>query len=300
MFVKSLNTRKYKGDKVNKSDIYRIKDAESCVDCNYIPKVKDAGRVFFDDKTGKEYQVMHNGLKVFNDSHYGNFNVEIIKKLKGHHEPQEEKVFFEILKNMPENAIMLELGSFWSYYSMWFMKNIAKSKSYMIEPTFIESGRQNMELNRIDRGEFIEACVGNKSKEKIKFNHISGDTHQIKQISIDDLVKERGIDRIHILHSDIQGAELDMLEGATLTLSKNKVDYILLSTHSNEIHSQCLNKLKIFGYNLIVEHNLTESFSADGLIAMSRNDIKIPKIQISKRKISFVEKIKRKMVIKFL
>ena len=70
----------------------------------------DAGKVF---KSAKgDYQLMHNGVKVVKDCYYGYsaWMSDIIFGLKGHHEPQEERVFYEILKYVPEGSVMIEWG----------------------------------------------------------------------------------------------------------------------------------------------------------------------------------------------
>jgi hypothetical protein len=77
---------------------------------------------------------MHNGIKVYTDSHYGDFNVKIIEKLKGVHEPQEEKVFYEVLKSINEGGKMLELGAFWAYYSLLFNKEVKNAQIFLVEP----------------------------------------------------------------------------------------------------------------------------------------------------------------------
>lgn len=41
---------------------------------------------------------MHNGVKVIAGGYYGSWMTEIIRLLQGHHEPQEERVFYENIK----------------------------------------------------------------------------------------------------------------------------------------------------------------------------------------------------------
>mgnify|MGYP001585665415 FL=1 len=70
----------------------------ACKDSDYIPKVKDAGK--FKRSSNTDVQIMHNGLMVKRGGYYGSWMERIIEELKGHHEQQEEKVFFEILKRL--------------------------------------------------------------------------------------------------------------------------------------------------------------------------------------------------------
>ena len=53
--------------------------------------------------------------------------------------------------------------------------------------------------------------------------------------------------------------------GAKKTLTSNKVDYLFISTHGY-LHKKCIKKVKAYGYKIICEHSIDESFSADGLI----------------------------------
>ena len=84
----------------------------SCRDCDHIPKVAGAGEVV--EENGQRVQIMHNGVRVIAGGYDGDWMMEIIRRLKGHHEPQEELVFHEILKTLPEQATMIELGGYWS------------------------------------------------------------------------------------------------------------------------------------------------------------------------------------------
>src|SRR5688572_3556147 len=72
----------------------RINDVLSCSDNQHIQRVPDAGKI----SNGK--QVMHNGLKIFLGSYYGPEYSQMLFKNKGVHEPQEERVFNEVLKSL--------------------------------------------------------------------------------------------------------------------------------------------------------------------------------------------------------
>ena len=109
----------------------RILLTVGCDDADYIPKHQDAGKVFENEET--PYQMMHNGIKVVKDG-YCPWMTDLIYGLKGHHESQEEKVFYEVLKHIPAGGVMIELGSFWAYYSLWFAKEVPNAINYMIEP----------------------------------------------------------------------------------------------------------------------------------------------------------------------
>lgn len=261
-----------------------------CNDCNYIYKVEHAGEIFTDQDYS--YQLMHNGLKIIEGGYHGRGITEIIRLLRGHHEPQEEKAFYEILKHIREGSTMIELGSHWSYYSMWFKKEVSNAINYMIEPDpkNIEVGKENFRINNM-RGIFFCASVGGMSTPPRPFECESDNQiRMIPQISVDDFVKDNNIDNVEMLFADIQGYELQMLEGAIKSILNRKIRFLFLSTHhhliSNDpiIHHKCIEFLKKYGAHIIVSHTVAESFSGDGLIVASlyENDKSIPEIVISK------------------
>ena len=97
----------------------RVEITVAVRDTDAIPKVPDAGEVR--DQDGQRIQVMHNGVLIEEGCYYGAFMTEIIRRLRGHHEPQEELVFHRIIERLAAEAgekAMVELGAFWSYYSM--------------------------------------------------------------------------------------------------------------------------------------------------------------------------------------
>ena len=141
----------------------------SCRDCDLIPKVPDSGKVISFE--GKPVQIMHNGVRVVAGGYYGDWMTGIIERLRGHHEPQEEVIFHEILKHLQPSATMLELGGFWSYYSLWFKSQHSdQRKAYVVEPdpNHIAVGRANAMLNNQEIT-FVQAAVGAEPISAITF-----------------------------------------------------------------------------------------------------------------------------------
>lgn len=258
----------------------RLKKASLSTVCQNIPKVINAGKFM-----GKhnQYQVMHNGLLIHRGCYHGEWMTTLIENLHGHHEPQEEFVFYTILKKINPNSVMVELGSSWGYYSMWFKKNFEESSAYLIEPNLenLKKGKSNFRLNQLN-GIFIHAFISNKDKAYSTFQDWDGKTDLIKEISIDGFMNEKSISKIHILHSDIQGNELKMLAGATKSLGEHKIDYLFISTHEFT-HRKTKKILKRHGYKIIAEHSILSSFSQDGLLVAISPKLPYLKIKIEKK-----------------
>lgn len=228
----------------------RIDTVMRCPDNQLISRVANAGEISGDT------QVMHNGIRIHIGSYYGDGNTHLLYRNRGVHEPQEEKVFDEIVKLLPPDATMIELGSFWAFYSMTFLMHRPAGKSFLVEPDHhaLVSGKNNFRLNNL-RGSF--------------FNHFVGDAvvpGAVSTITVDHFMTEHRLQRLNMLHADIQGAELNMLKGAMNGLRSRTIDYIFISTHSNDLHTQCMELLESVGYRVLCDADLDETFSWDGLI----------------------------------
>jgi len=260
----------------------RAKMTLACKDGEDIPRVKNAGKTAV--IRGKEVQIMHNGLKVLKGAYQGNWQSKIIEGLKGIHEPQEEKVFYEVLKKIPPNSTILELGSWWSYYSMWFLKTIKNSKAYCCEPDpeNLELGKANARLNSIIEGKgifFRQYASGFQNNKKIKFKTSRDKIITVPIRSVDSIIMEEKISKLGILHMDIQGAELDALKGAQESIQKGLIRFLFVSTHHYSIssdptmHHRCLSFIRKNGGYIIATHSIFESCSGDGLIVASFDKI---------------------------
>jgi hypothetical protein len=213
--------------------------------------------------------ILHNGIKVIKDGYYGDFS-KILVLNKGCHEPAEERMFELILQDIPENGTMIELGSYWAFYTIWFNKVIKQAKNYCIEPELgnLNLGKQNCILNDVTNVDFTHGFIG-------KHN-----------INVSDFVLEKKIDYIDILHSDIQGYELEMLQGITTLLAQNKIKYLFISTHSDDLHYRCIELLQENNYRIIASADFeTETFCFDGIIVACHSDNhKFGKYNIGNRK----------------
>jgi len=198
---------------------------------------------------------LHNGLKVPIDgpfSYYSEFS-RILCINRGVHEPLEEFVFQELLHFLPTHPRMVELGAYWGHYSMWLLKEFPNAKVHLVEPdgNNLKAGVHNFDLNGFS-GDFIEAFVG------------------VGHFEVDGFLQDRRIPHLHILHADIQGYEVEMLDGCSSTLSNRLIDYMFISTHSQLLHLDVLKCLDQVGYRVEVSSDFeSETTSYDGFIFAS-------------------------------
>ncbi|MCK9304072.1 MAG: hypothetical protein M0P27_01580 [Bacteroidales bacterium] len=227
----------------------RIADVLSAPDNLRIERVADAGKISGNTIT------MHNGVKVFAGSYYGDGMLELLIKNRGVHEPQEELIFSWVIDTLPENCTMVELGAYWSFYSLSLLKKRPNAMCWMVEPVKrnLASGILNFKLNECN-GVFVNAGVG------------AAPSRFPRVVSVDALCKDHGIDILDVLHADIQGQELNMLRGAVEMLSNNMVKWLFISTHSDLLHDGCVKHLSGLGYVIVSSVKMDQSYSYDGLI----------------------------------
>lgn len=202
---------------------------------------------------------LYNGVKVYDGSYYGQFS-EILKLNKGVHEPSEEYVFMKIIEQFRgKSPVMVELGSYWAMYSAW-MKLVAPESitiCYEVDPDCLDVGRNTFNLNGIV-AEWFNVNVGSK-----------GIPYKL---------------HIDILHCDIQGDEVVLLEAESSRFRSNRIGYIFLSTHSTDIHYRCRSILIDYGYTILAEVDLIETFCEDGIIVACSPNVEALYFDLPKRK----------------
>lgn len=259
---------------ISSAERARVELTVSARDTDVIAKVPDAGRIV------DGAQVMHNGVRIVAGCYHGDWMSEIIRRLRGHHEPQEELVFDAIVERLAStnpSPVMMELGAFWAYYSLWLLHRIPAGRAFLVEPdpNWLETGRRNFALNARE-GVFLQAAVGRLSTPPMPFVCESdGVSRPIATESLASLLDHFGLERLDIVLADVQGAELPLLEGAREVLADGRVRFLVVSTHHHLIsgdpltHQRCLELVRSLGGHVLAEHTVAESFSGDGLIAAS-------------------------------
>jgi FkbM family methyltransferase len=246
------------------------------------------------DFNGQRVQIMHEGSRVVADGYCGNWMTRIIKSLRGHHEPQEELVFHHILKLARPGSLIMECGSFWAYYTNWFLGFVPDSCAVCVEPdeNHLECGRRNLELNG-RTATFINACIGGQHIPSILMRRESdGQEVEMTCQNMNSLLGLTGDKPVEVLHIDAQGAELSFLRSAREAAARGHLRFIVVSTHHESIsgspftHQDCLAELRRMGATILAEHSVEESFSGDGLIAAScypeDRNIFLPSVSINK------------------
>jgi hypothetical protein len=231
----------------------RIEKVKKSSDNQRIHKISGAGKL----KNGK--LVMHNGLVIDPLSYYGAPVMRMLMENDAVHEPQEEYVFQEVLKYIPEKATMLEVGCYWGFYSMWFATKVKGARNFLTDnQDGIARAQANFNMNRL-KAKFMTGYIGKDNPGS-----------PIPITNVDKICRDNNISYLDIMHADIQGFELEMLETMPEMLQKKAIGFFFISTHSQELHYGCIEYLKSKGYLILCHADLNDSFSEDGLI-VARN-----------------------------
>ena len=138
------------------------------------------------------------------------------------------------LKEKNNNSYsMIELGSNQAYYSCLFraiidgVGNNIKCKNILLEPTpsHMERGIRHFEKNGFT-GLYERAGIGHYWCWNDRWHEST-----IPSYTIDELMEKHGISDLDVLHSDIDGNEIRLLETSTSAFKDKKINYIFLLTH---------------------------------------------------------------------
>lgn len=248
-----------------------------CRDCDCIAKVPGAGQVH--TRAGRAVQTMHNGIQVIAGGYHGDWTVRIIEGLRGHHEPQEELVFHHLLTHARPGTHMVELGAYWAYYTLWFLKSVPEGRALCVEPdpANLAVGQANADLNDMsDRITFLQGWVGGtEHDEQALIPESTGSPLKLPSLDMARVLDRVNGTPIEVLHIDAQGAEYPFLRSMADAVGQGKVRFLVMSTHHSSIsgsprtHRDCLRLVTSLGGHVLCEHSVQESFSGDGLIVAS-------------------------------
>jgi FkbM family methyltransferase len=252
----------------------RVVMTTACRDTDPIPKVDGAGEVF--ERDGLLLQRMHNGLVIVEGCYHGAWMTEVIRALRGHHEPQEELAFHAVVERVARTEAepaMVEIGSWWGYYSLWFA-HATGGGVVALEPdeSYLDVGRRNFELNGL-QATFLRGAIGVDENRTMSFlEESTGRRTTVPAYDLRSLLDAAQLDRASVVLADIQGAETALLRRGRPVLEARRVRFLVLSTHHHSIsgspvtHQDARDLLDACGAHFVAEHTVGESFSGDGLI----------------------------------
>lgn len=161
-----------------------------------------------------------------------------------------EDACLELKAKNKDNYSMIELGSNQAYYSCLFrgiidgVGNNIKCKNVLLEPTpnHMERGINHFKLNGFN-GLYERGGIGHYWCFNTRWHDKTIPTY-----TIDELMEKYDISDLDVLHSDIDGNEIRLLETATSAFKDKKINYIFLLTHGTWLESENTYKSEIIKY----------------------------------------------------
>jgi hypothetical protein len=235
---------------------------------NLLIKRTDGAGTVSTSADGEETVKLHNGLIVVAKGYYDSFSRVLITN-GGVHEPAEERIFGYVLNLMRPGAVMVELGSYWAMYSVWFASRVPCARVFGIEADEgnLRVGIRNAELNDVN----VSFTLGMVNATGF---HLS------------DFVEVNKFESIDLLHVDIQGSELEMLSDIGNLLNERRIRYLFLATHTQKIHAAAIKFLTDHNYRVIASADFdNETFCFDGVIIVCPEELhELPAINIGSRR----------------
>jgi FkbM family methyltransferase len=233
----------------------------------------------------RQVHVFDNGVQVYDD-HVWPGQRERYRK-RNVHEAEEEDIFVEILRSLPPDGCFLDIGSAIGYYPLLAKRVVPGLVVHAVEPLELHRQRflENVALNGLTRGDFtiheeaISSSVGRASFREDGYGsgiqRTSGTVRAKPSCVLDvwtttlDRLLERIGRHVHLCQMDVQGHELDVLEGARRTLESGGITTFLIGTHSPRLHRRCMALLTDHGYEIL--HDLYDTQEQpDGILAARR------------------------------
>lgn len=181
---------------------------------------------------------------------------KVLRVLRGTYEPEQTAQF---VRWIGPGATVIDVGAHVGYYTL-LASMLAGEKgsvwAFEPEPTNAAFLRQHMYLNHCSNVHVEELAVSNATgRARFICGKGSGTGHldvggdmEVRTIRLSEFCEERGINP-DALKIDVEGAEVDVLEGAREVIARSR-PVIFLSTHGPAIHRQCMSWLRELGYTL--------------------------------------------------
>jgi len=165
-----------------------------------------------------------------------------------HSEPQ---VLNCILKNIPSDGVFIDVGAKVGLYTV--VVGVARPTTNILavepHPNNAQRCRDNLSLNRVEADVLEIAASGDKGDVELHSvdTRPGTGTHSIAEAkdstqpvtvnkrTLDDVVEEYDISTIHVLKIDVEGGEMEVLNGMNNILRSNIVGNIIVEVHPHRM-----------------------------------------------------------------
>lgn len=128
-------------------------------------------------------------------------------------------------EQIKEDWVCIDVGANIGYHSILMSRLASRGHIFAFEPTITSRMlHKNLNFNNVSNVEVLEQAVGavsgNKNEELYRIWGRKPEKATYEFITIDDFVKQRGLTRVDFIKVDVDGFDIEVLEGAKETLSR--------------------------------------------------------------------------------
>lgn len=249
----------------------------------------------------------NNAIKVMKN-HLAPEQVERYEKINLH-EPEEEELFNAVLREMDPSGTFVDVGAAIGYYCILAKKTLPSLQVHAFEPLpqFRDYLTQNATLNdlaadaiivhaeavaaRCGTAKFVDRQYGSSFQrsdtstwrllarrlKRLQRNLVqqkvanpTQTTAQVRVTTLDKFIDRLG-QKVDLIMVDVQGFEVDVLAGASRSMTDELIRRWLIGTHSPELHRRCLDVVRHAGYEISVEQ-AKSTHQPDGIILAKQKE----------------------------
>jgi FkbM family methyltransferase len=173
--------------------------------------------------------------------------------------------------------VVLDIGANVGFYTLLAARRVGAGGTVVaFEPmaSNVSYVQRHLALNRLTNVQIVRAAVADRSGTGRFATHASramgrlaeeGDL-DVPLVWLDALFREGRIPRPDVIKIDVEGAELNVLRGAASLVTMTH-PVIFLATHGTEVHRQCCQLLRSWGYGLAPIGHDGDVDAADEIVA---------------------------------
>lgn len=243
--------------------------------------------------------IFDNGIKVYR-RHLIPQQVERYASGENLHEPEEERLFLELLEESAPEGTFLDIGAAIGYYSLIVLRQAPRLRVHAFEPYSVHRSylAENLRLNGVAsaavrihhdavgaasgvadfrvqhygsslvpdtarKPTIRQLLQGLLARAGLAAESDSGVKAVVPVITLDDFTVRHG--RAELVKVDVQGFETDVLRGATQAMRSGLIRRWLIGTHGDSIHRDCVALLCEHGYKISYDSPVVDG-QPDGVI----------------------------------
>lgn len=156
------------------------------------------------------------------------------------------------------DTVFYDIGANVGFYSLLASMLVSHGRVFAFEPLPENMGylRRHLDLNGVRNVECLDVAVCDRVGEAYfradverSMGHLESEGKiRVATTTLDHLLQADQIPPPNYIKMDIEGAEVLALRGATTTFNKYRPT-LVLATHSEGLHAECLGMLRSWGYH---------------------------------------------------